>query len=74
MQKDNFNYKISENAFFRECSIDRFKCVTLYDEEGLEYTFRADKTSYKTISIKVGEIVAVISTENGQLLDIKGSV
>lgn len=70
----NYNYKIQNNAFSKECSVEKMKCVTLYDEEGLEYTFRADKTSDKTISIKVGEIVAVISTENGQLLDIKGSV
>lgn len=70
--KDNINYKIAQNSFFKECATDKMKCVTLYDADGNSYIFRADKAEDKTISVKVGNVVAVISTENGKLLDIKG--
>lgn len=72
-KKDNINYKISNNAFSKECDVAKMKCVTLYDEQGNAYIFRADKAEDNTISIKVGGVVAVISTENGKLLDIKGA-
>lgn len=68
----NINYKIKDNAFFKECDINKMKCVTLYDAQGNSYIFRADKAEDRTISVKFGNVVAVISTENGKLLDIKG--
>lgn len=71
--KDNINYKIKDNAFFKECDTNKMKCVTLYDADGNAYIFRADKAEDRTISVKVGNVVAVISTENGKLLDIKGA-
>ena len=71
--KDNINYKIKDNAFFKECDTNKIKCVTLYDADGNTYIFRADKAEDRTISVKVGNVVAVISTENGKLLDIKGA-
>ena len=67
-------YKINNNAFSLECAVEKMKCVTLYDADGNSYIFRADKAEDKTISVKVGGVVAVISTENGKLLDIKGVV
>ena len=69
--KDNINYKINNNAFYKECDVAKMKCVTLYDADGNSYIFRADKAEDRTISVKVGVVVAVISTENGKLLDIK---
>ena len=69
----SFNYKIRDNAFFKECTVEKMKCVTLYDADGNSYIFRADKAEDKTISVKVGGVVAVISTENGKILDIKGA-
>lgn len=71
--RDNLNYKIQNNAFSKECSVEKMKCVTLYDADGNSYIFRADKAEDRTISVKVGNVVAVISTENGKLLDIKGA-
>ena len=71
--KDNINYKIPNNAFSKECAVEKMKCVTLYDADGNSYIFRADKAEDQTISVKVGGVVAVISTENGKLLDIKGA-
>ena len=71
--KNNINYKIQNNAFSKECAVENIKCVTLYDANGNSYIFRADKAEDKTISVKVGSVVAVISTENGKLLDIKGA-
>lgn len=72
-EKEHINYKINNNAFSKECAVEKMKCVTLYDADGYSYIFRADKAEDKTISVKVGGVVAVISTENGKLLDIKGA-
>lgn len=71
--KENINYKNQNNAFSKECDVARMKCVTLYDADGNSYIFRADKAEDMTISVKVGSVIAVISTENGKLLDIKGA-
>lgn len=70
----NINYKIKDNAFSPECATNKMKCVTLYDAQGNAYIFRADKAEDRTISVKVGNVIAVIGTENGKLLDIKGAV
>lgn len=71
---NNINYKIRNTAFYQECSDAQMKCVTLYDAQGNSYIFRADKADDRTISVKIGNVIAVISTENGKLLDIKAAV